>query len=70
MSDNKPSRYVLQSEDWFCGFGVLLGFAAQFVAAWAHADVAQRLVNGGQGAVAAFFIAWVICKIVRGRDGF
>jgi hypothetical protein len=68
--DDSGKHYVLESEDWFCGLGLLLGFCVQVVAAWANPGVADQLATGGQSATFTFFIAWVICKIVRGRKNF
>lgn len=70
QNDDDGNYYVLEPEDWFCGLGLLLGFGIQIVAAWANPGVADQLATGGQTATFTFFLAWAICKIVRGRKNF
>jgi hypothetical protein len=68
--DKRNDSYVLEPEDYFCGLGLVLGFGVQIAAAWANPGVANSLLSGGQSAAIAFFIAWIVCKCVRGRNKF
>jgi hypothetical protein len=69
-NDDDGKFYVLEPEDWVCGLGFILGFAAQFIAVWTDSAISAQVVTGGQTAVGTFFLAWAICKIVRGRNNF
>lgn len=66
MNDDKDDdSYVLESEDWFCGLGILSGTALAVAANWAPAAHYADTSGDGRFLIVAFTVLWAVSKIVR-----